>query len=64
MTINEPKAKEKQKPKPHQVQHAAQHGQQEEGCLRTHVVNGTHHCGTRGWNPKDKRPDGVQVKLY
>lgn len=50
--------------RPHQVQHAAQHGQQEEGCLSAHIVDGAHHRGTGGWNPKDERPDGVQIKLH
>lgn len=47
----------------HQVEHAAQHGQQQEGSLGVHAVDGAHHRRTGGRHPEDERPDGVQVKL-
>ncbi len=47
----------------HQVEHAAQHCQEQERCFSTHAVNGAHHCSTGGWDAKYKRPDRVQVKL-
>lgn len=47
----------------HQVEHAAQHGQEQERCFSAHVVNGAHHCSTGGRDAKYKRPDRVQVKL-
>ncbi len=47
----------------HQVEHATQHGQQQEGGLCVHIVDGAHYCCTGGRHAKDERPDGVQVKL-
>lgn len=47
----------------YQVEHAAQHGQQQEGSLRVHAVDGSHHSGAGGRHAEDERPDGVQVKL-
>lgn len=47
----------------HQVEHAAQHGQQQEGSLGVHAVDGAHHRRAGGRHAKDERPDGVQVKL-
>lgn len=47
----------------HQIEHAAQHGQQQEGRLGAHAVNGAHHRPTGGRNPKDEGPDGIQIKL-
>lgn len=47
----------------HQVEHAAQHGQEQERCFSAHVVNAAHHCSTGGRDAKYKRPDRVQVKL-
>lgn len=46
-----------------QVEHAAQHGQQQEGSLGTDIVDGANYCCTRSWHSKDEGPDGVQVKL-
>lgn len=48
---------------PHQVEHAAQHGQQQEGSLGAHIVDGAHYSRTGGRHAEDERPDGVQVKL-
>lgn len=48
---------------PHQVEHAAQHGQQQEGRLGVHVVDGAHDRPAGGRDAKDEGPDGVQVKL-
>lgn len=42
---------------PHQIKHAAQHGQKQEGSLSTDIVDGANYCCTRGWHSKDKRPD-------
>ena len=47
----------------HQVQHAAQHGQQQEGSLCAHIVDGADYRRTGGRHAEDERPDGVQVKL-
>lgn len=33
----------------HQVKHAAQHGQQQEGSFSTDIVDGANYGGTRGW---------------
>lgn len=41
----------------HQVEHAAQHGQKQEGSLSTDVVDGANYCCTRGWHSKDEGPD-------
>ena len=48
---------------PHQVEHAAQHGQQQEGGLGVHVVDGAHQRPAGGRDAEDERPDGVQVEL-
>lgn len=45
------------KDSPHQVEHAAQHGQKQEGSLSTDIVDGANYCCTRGWHPKDEGPD-------
>lgn len=47
----------------HQVEHAAQHGQQQKSRLGAHAVDGAHHCPTGGRYTEDECPDGVQVKL-
>lgn len=47
----------KNKDSPHQVEHAAQHGQKQEGSLSTDIVDGANYCCTRGWNSKDEGPD-------
>lgn len=47
----------------HQVEHAAQHGQEQEGCLGANAVDRSHHCPTRSWDAEDESPEGVQVKL-
>lgn len=41
----------------HQVEHAAQHGQKQEGSLGTDIVDGANYCCTRGWHSKDEGPD-------
>lgn len=48
---------------PHQIKHAAQHGQKQEGSLSTDIVDGANYCRTRGRHSKDECPDWVQVKL-
>lgn len=48
---------------PHQVEHAAQHSQQQKGSLGVYVVDGAHYCRAGGRHAKDECPDGVQVKL-
>jgi len=48
---------------PHQVEHAAQHGQQQEGRLHVHAVDRAHHGATGGRDAEDESPDGVQVEL-
>lgn len=41
----------------HQVEHAAQHGQQQEGSLGVHTVDGAHHRRTGGRHAEDEGPD-------
>lgn len=47
----------KNKDSAHQVEHAAQHGQKQEGSLSTDIVDGANYCRTRGWHSKDEGPD-------
>lgn len=46
-----------------QIEHAAQHGQQQEGGFIANAVDGADHRPTGGRHPEDERPDGIQVKL-
>lgn len=47
----------------HQVEHAAQHGQQQEGSLGVNIVDGADYGRAGRRHAKDERPDRVQVKL-
>lgn len=47
----------------HQVEHAAQHGQQQESSLSANTMDGGHHRPTGCRHAKDEGPDRVQVKL-